>query len=183
MNESAEIVTQPQRKFNTSSQAGKPVLQRFWEKVDKNGPIPPHVPQLGNCWAWIATTASTGNYGIFDDPAFKDRRAHRISWIIHFGEIPVGYLVLHKCDNSKCVNPLHLELGDYQKNMDDRSKRGRCNAKKGDDNHFATLKPQQVIEMRARFNNGESKASIARIFGVAPQTVSKIILRRRWAHI
>jgi hypothetical protein len=27
-----------------------PLEERFWDGVDKNGPVPPHRPELGNCW-------------------------------------------------------------------------------------------------------------------------------------
>ena len=30
--------------------------ERFWRKVDKNGPIPEHRPELGPCWVWTAGT-------------------------------------------------------------------------------------------------------------------------------
>lgn len=39
-----------------------------------------------------------------------------------------GLVVRHKCDNARCLNPDHLELGTHQDNMDDKTKRGR-NAK------------------------------------------------------
>ncbi len=29
---------------------------RFWAKVDKNGPVPLHALDLGPCWIWIAST-------------------------------------------------------------------------------------------------------------------------------
>ena len=32
----------------------EPLGERFWSKVDKNGPIPSHRPELGPCWIWIA---------------------------------------------------------------------------------------------------------------------------------
>src|SRR5690349_16006693 len=35
---------------------------RFWDKVDKNGPIPLHRPELGACWLWTAHIATSG-YG------------------------------------------------------------------------------------------------------------------------
>jgi hypothetical protein len=30
----------------------KTLEERFWEKVDKNGPVPAHRPELGPCWVW-----------------------------------------------------------------------------------------------------------------------------------
>src|SRR3990167_5038069 len=38
--------------------------ERFWEKVDKHGPIPEHRPELGSCWLWTAGQQSAG-YGKF----------------------------------------------------------------------------------------------------------------------
>lgn len=37
--------------------------------------------------------------------------AHRLFWVLHNGrEIPSNMTVDHKCQNSKCVNPEHLQL-------------------------------------------------------------------------
>lgn len=35
--------------------------QRFWAKVNKDGPIPIHRPDLGQCWVW--TGESRHGYG------------------------------------------------------------------------------------------------------------------------
>src|SRR6478609_5365672 len=36
---------------------------RFWKKVDKNGPIPAHRPELGPCWIWTGWICSGTGYG------------------------------------------------------------------------------------------------------------------------
>jgi hypothetical protein len=36
--------------------------ERFWAKVDKNGPIPAYRPDLGPCWLWTASKRADG-YG------------------------------------------------------------------------------------------------------------------------
>src|SRR5690348_8449196 len=44
-------------------------LDRFWAKVDKNGPVPEYRPDLGPCWLWTASTRPSG-HGIWnDDPS------------------------------------------------------------------------------------------------------------------
>jgi hypothetical protein len=53
--------------------------------------------------------------------------ASRAAWIIANGPIPIGYYVLHKCDNPPCVNPFHLILGTPTDNILDCISKGRGN--------------------------------------------------------
>jgi hypothetical protein len=51
--------------------------------------------------------------------------AHRLSFILYKGPITDDLYVLHRCNNSLCVNPDHLYLGNQSDNVGDTLKSGR----------------------------------------------------------
>lgn len=96
---------------------------RFWSKVDKNGPIPEHRPELGPCWLW---TDAPGKHGYAQvriggrDGKFV--LVHRWAYENVVGPIPEGRQLDHICHTDfsrclggdtclhrRCVNPAHLE--------------------------------------------------------------------------
>ena len=87
----------------------RPPAQRFWPKVDKNGPVPEARPKLGPCWLWTAALSGQGlRYGYFYDGT-RNVYAHRWAWESVNGPIPDGLTIDHLCFTTKCVNPAHLE--------------------------------------------------------------------------
>lgn len=91
--------------------------QRFWGKVDQNGPI--H-PILGTrCWMWTAATDHKG-YGRFNRRLFGTALAHRIAYILAGETIPDGLQVDHRCHNHSCVNTAHLRLATNKQNSENR---------------------------------------------------------------
>jgi len=75
------------------------------------------------CWHFTGAINTTG-YGVV---GFKGKvwQAHRLSYYFHNGAIPDGLMVLHKCDNRRCVNPDHLFLGTAKDNTQDMINKGR----------------------------------------------------------
>jgi hypothetical protein len=83
------------------------LAERFWSKVNKNGPTPKHRPELGPCWLWLG--AISHGYGAFGVGRNKVKRAHRVAYELVKGGIPNGLEPDHLCRVRSCVNPDHLE--------------------------------------------------------------------------
>lgn len=76
------------------------------------------------CWIWNGSFNSEGRYGAFYFNK-KVGRAHRFSFEHYKGNIPKGMVVMHSCDNTKCVNPEHLSIGTQRDNIIDMINKGR----------------------------------------------------------
>lgn len=64
------------------------------------------------CWNYDGARVLNQGYGAIAalvDGKWKMRRAHRVMWEMHVGEIPAGLELDHLCRNKGCVNPDHLE--------------------------------------------------------------------------
>jgi len=172
----------------------------FWDYVEKSD----------GCWEWSGAKDRDG-YGKLIS-GYRDVRAHRLSWELHFGAIPSGLLVCHHCDNPSCVRPDHLFLGDAQANSDDMVLKGRSASgdknpmrlypelvKRGDENPSrryperlcrgtdqadAKLTEDQVRDIRARYVPRKvSLPMLAREYGVGTSTIHRVVKRTHWRHV
>ena len=163
------------------------LLLKFWARVDKNGPIPSHVPNLGRCWLWTGATRGDLGHGCFVVAPAGVFEAHRVSWVIRHGrDVPIGKLVLHKCDNPICIRPFHLFLGSYKDNSRDMVLKGRQNnvSQVGEKNTNSRLTEDHVREIRRLCTEkNHTHRAIAKMFNVGPENVSAILYRRNWKHV
>jgi hypothetical protein len=162
------------------------IEDRFWLKVDKDGPTPEHCPDLGPCWLWTGTRIfsqperikgwTSGGYGQCWGGVERGKMyAHRWSWEIANGPIPDGLKVLHRCDAPPCVRPSHLFLGTVKDNARDMTDKGRARGRWGETHHTAKLSNDHVREIRARHAQGETGRDLAADYGVAHSTISRIV--------
>ena len=72
------------------------------------------IPESG-CWIWEGAL-NPGGYG---SVAFngKTTGAHRVSYILEYGDIPEGLDLDHLCRVRCCVNPRHLEPVSRSENL------------------------------------------------------------------
>lgn len=143
--------------------------ERFWSKVNKSG----------DCWLWTGSRFPKG-YG----QAFVDRYpmgAHRVSWILTFGEIPTGQQVLHHCDNPPCVRPDHLFLGTHKDNMRDRNTKKRMAY--GNRSGMSKVTEDEVREILRLYASGMTQAELRRRYGLTDYPMYCIVHRINWKHI
>lgn len=148
--------------------------ERFWTKVDKNGP--------NGCWLWVANKVR--GYGRVWCSERNMLLSHRVSWELHNGTIPEGMEVCHSCDNPPCCNPDHLFLGTHKSNMLDMVSKKRQDTARGEKNGQAKLNQEKVLKIRELCQAGlMSVRAIARQFDVDPALVRRIFQRKAWKHV
>jgi hypothetical protein len=140
-------------------------LSRFMAKIEEN--------EKG-CWIWTGAKFVSG-YGKINTGG-KMVRAHRISYELSNGKIPIGMHVLHTCDNKLCVNPNHLEVGTQKKNMIDASTRGLIKR---------SLTEDQAISL---LNDPENKkrgfiVKKSSELGVSINTVLRLLKGKTWKYL
>lgn len=163
-------------------------INRFWSNVAFTAN--PNV-----CWEWTGMLSKPEPYGRFSLKG-KKYSSHRLSYFLSNKEDPKELLVLHKCDNHKCVNPNHLFLGTNADNMVDKIKKGRLKAfpkgqkrkdsekRPGTLNHMAKLTEINVLDIRDSYSKGEKRRfELAKEYKVSEKLIANIVNRKTWIHI
>ncbi|MFA5767661.1 MAG: HNH endonuclease [Candidatus Paceibacterota bacterium] len=143
---------------------------RFWS----------HTKRRGSCIEWQGRCDKDG-YGRFS--IFHGTYvAHRIAYFLYYGVDPGDNLVLHRCDNSRCVNPRHLFLGDQKANVDDMDSKGRRGKtyQKGESSGKSVLSEADVLTIR---KSDKSTAQLARDYLVSPACIDHARRNLTWKHL
>jgi hypothetical protein len=146
------------------------IENRFWKKVHKTD----------CCWTWIGTR-KPNQYGAIQSGGVgsKTLLAHRVSYEIHKGKIPVGMVVMHSCDNPSCVNPEHLSLGTFKENTADMIAKGRKVSVPihGEKNGKSRLNLTQVEYIKGC---DKTNAALARELNVSVNCIRSVRIGRTW---
>lgn len=122
-------------------------------------------PKLPNgCMEWQSYCQPNG-YGRFGYAKSTRAFAHRIAYSLTHGEIPEGMVVMHTCDNRRCVNVEHLRLGTQLENIADTKSKGRTKRSK------LTPHLKEILRLRAE---GFTHQSIAERYGVSRPLVTML---------
>jgi hypothetical protein len=124
---------------------------------------------VNGCLIWQGCINDDG-YGTISHKG-KQYKVHRLAYILEYGEVPDGMVVMHRCDMPSCFHIDHLVLGTVKDNVIDMARKDRHGK--------ISLKRKVVSEIVERYNNGELGKDLAEEYGIARSTVSRYINGRR----
>lgn len=137
-------------------------------KVDPLDAFVNRIQKTESCWIWTGKVNQSG-YGMFCLAGDRPIRAHRHAFMLWNGELQRHEIVMHTCDNPRCVNPEHLKKGTRADNNKDCTDKGR--RPKGVNHWNNKLTDEQVASIRT---NSRKQSILAKEYGVHQSTISKI---------
>jgi|JI10StandDraft_1071094.scaffolds.fasta_scaffold08998_15 hypothetical protein len=118
------------------------------------------------------------------DGMSRTQRVHRLIARAFIGEIPNGHQINHingKKDDNRLVN---LEIVSPSQNLRHRHEVLKIDIKwRGSRHGLSKLTESNVKKIRARHQQGELLASLAKAYGVTTGTISAAIHRKTWTHV
>lgn len=161
--------------------AGKK-LQRTYIKTEKGCLVPEHLSPDNDGYYRVGIKG-------------KARSLHRKLWIDVHGDIPEGMCIRHKCDNRKCCNVDHMELGTNDDNVRDRVSRNKYSIL-GSNNGRARITETEVSFIKYElelFDKGihpggfkymkQLLIHLADKYKSSTPAISEIYYERNWKHV
>ena len=107
---------------------------------------------------------------------------HRYLYIQATGENPE--VVMHLCDNRRCINLDHLRGGTSKENVEDKVRKGRSRGiNSGEMNPNSRLTEKEVRGIRKKLDLKIPINSISKEFGVSRRTVGDIRTKKTWRYV
>ncbi len=166
----------PKPRFTWSRATQEEKIKRITDSFNNNV-----IKNETGCWDWSGGFYPNGYIKMGCAPNGTRPLGHRISWLIHNGDIPNDKIVCHSCDNRACTRPDHLFLGTQSDNIRDMHKKRR--GLLGDTHTNSKLNSIQVLKIKELLNNNHTHRKIAEMFNVCRPTITNIKNGKVWAHL
>jgi len=144
---------------------------------DKNGPIPAHNPELGNCWLWKSQTYPNGRPRVYSPVRKKFVLVSRMILECKFGALG-DKQANHLCHNHECIRDSHLYRGTQKQNLADSVKDGRHES--GNADLQRTLTQGDAIALQLVYlSQPTSFQQLARVLKVSAETIKTYLIENR----
>lgn len=151
----------------------------FWAKVRK-------LDGDDACWEWLGYLDKDG-YGklcTFVDGRAASFRAHRYAYAQEHGTAPP--LLMHVCDNRKCVRPSHLRPGTQADNIADmiaKGRKGEAPDNRGELSGRAILTEEAVHAIRGYRGIYGAIPLLATLYNASRSAICGAMYGRSWRHL
>ncbi|OCT12613.1 hypothetical protein A8709_32910 [Paenibacillus pectinilyticus] len=152
---------------------GEPVIEKSSYAKDIT-----YIITENSCWECVSHTKDKKGYPVITRMG-KFWRLSRYIYTISKGEIPQGMIILHACDNPKCINPDHLSAGTSAENSLDMTRKGR-QAKGAKNGGGVKLNENKVRSIRM---DARTLQAIADDYQVSKKLILLVKKRRIWRHV
>lgn len=159
------------------------ILEKDLENLVKSKKYIKYIINQNNCWECTSHDINRKKKDYIRIGRFgKGWYMHRYVYTIYNGEIPDNMVVMHTCDNTRCINPEHLKLGtqlDNVKDMDDKGRR-KYKAHHGADNPSSKHSKEKCWNIKKDLDNGISAKEVIKKYNVSGSLVSNIKTGKHW---
>lgn len=162
---------------------------KYWGKYTKAKTLEDFLTQRyrvaeNSCWEALVSTDRHGYPQHHSRPLkkkYNKSRLHQLAYICWIGDIPKDLCVLHKCDNTICINPEHLFLGTHTDNNNDKVTKKRHQF--GETHHNHKLTEEQIKYIRTLKDKKSSSEIAEEVGDISPATIRDVLCNRSWRHI
>ena len=140
------------------------------------------------CWEWQGYLDKDG-YGklcTLIDGRRRTIRPHRWLWEQTTGLKLGDRILMHTCDNRRCVRPDHLRPGTQTENMADMDTKGRRGTppdNRGELSPRAILTEDAVREIRAYRGVYGAIPLLAKLHGTSREAICGVMYGKSWRHV